>query len=382
MRPTFPAALIAISCAFGPAAAAPSQLDAAIDKAIAAMGGADNVHALKSLVLRGFHYEGAGSRDLSQSGSGNSVMARMQPGLRLVGCRPELPGCDGQWGAIAEGWDGSGGWELSWPRQRLVHTVNKAEQALRCGAEFLPLFVDYKQRGFTGTWLGPRIVLGKKTVAMKIDQAGCSSATYYFDPKNYALEMSQLTIPVHARGALRPTMAVYSKFITVAGVQWPAVSRDVDLSTGKVLDGIEWTSIQANVISDRKIFEAPETHPAGITAVVLQMLAMAAKHQSVADVMTHYQRFRATPEGKAADVSYDMNWLGYELLKVDDYSAAAAVFNQMIAENPTSSTVYVSLGDAYAQQGNRKAAVNAYDRALTLNPKNEAAKAKRAQLAG
>ena len=375
------AAVITAGCA-GPAAAAPSPVDAAIDKAVAAMGGAENVHALKSLVLRGFHYEGAASRSLPGSGSANSVMARMQPGLRLVGCRPELPGCNGQWGDIVEGWDGSRGWELNWPKQRLVRTVNKAEQALRCGAEFLPLFVDYRQRGFTATWLGPQTVLGKRTVAVKIDQAGCSSATYYFDPQSYALEMSQLTIPVHARGALRPTMAVYSKFITVNGVHWPAVSQDVDLNTGDVLDGVEWTSIQGNVITDRKIFDAPQTHPTGITTVALQMLDMAARHQGVAAMMARYDRFRATPEGKSADVSYDMNWLGYELLKVDDYPAAMAIFNRMIAENPKSSTFYVSLGDAYAQQDNRKAAVGAYDRALAQNPRDEAAKAKRAKLAG
>ena len=32
------------------------------------------------------------------------------------------------------------------------------------------------------------------------DQQGCSSAVYFFDPKTYNLLMTELTIPIHARG--------------------------------------------------------------------------------------------------------------------------------------------------------------------------------------
>ena len=44
------------------AAAQPSQLnktDDVVQKAIAAMGGIDRIHAIHSLVYRGFHYEGS-----------------------------------------------------------------------------------------------------------------------------------------------------------------------------------------------------------------------------------------------------------------------------------------------------------------------------------
>jgi len=56
----------------------------------------------------------------------------MRPDSRLVGCRPEVPTCDGQWSGIVEAFDGQHGWKLNWPKQRLVKTVNKAERALRC----------------------------------------------------------------------------------------------------------------------------------------------------------------------------------------------------------------------------------------------------------
>ncbi|MBV9882444.1 MAG: tetratricopeptide repeat protein, partial [Sphingomonadaceae bacterium] len=73
-------------------------------------------------------------------------------------------------------------------------------------------------------------------------------------------------------------------------------------------------------------------------------------------------------EGAAADTAYDMNWLGYELLKVDNYAVARAVFERVIAEHPQSAEAWDSLGDAYLQQGDRAQALAAFEHALTLDP--------------
>ena len=176
---------VVLLCICAAAQAQTNPADVVIDKAIVAMGGLDNIHAIHSLVLRGFHYEGSYPQEAVQQRKSNGVLVRMRPHYRLVGCRPEIPECGGQWGRIVESFDGQHGWELNWPKQRLVRTVNKAEQALQCGSEFDPLFIDYKQRGFTATYLGPQKILGTDTVAVRIDEQGCSSTTYFFDPKNY-----------------------------------------------------------------------------------------------------------------------------------------------------------------------------------------------------
>jgi len=279
-----------------------------------------------------------------------------------------------------ETYDGRHGWELNWPKQRLVHTVGKAEQALRCGAEFLPLFVDYRQRGFTATLLGAQELLGEHLVAVRIDQPGCSSATYYFDPASYRLRMTKLTIPIHARGASKEAVSVHKAFKTVAGVQWPALSEEIDLATGAVLGGGEWTSIEANTLDDPAIFAAPPVHPEGITAVVLDMLATTARGKPTVDVMSVYDRFRASTEGRQADVFYDLNWLGFELLKADDYPNAIAVLQRLVEENPSAASAYDSLGDAYAQQGDHAHAIAAYGQALALDASRMQTREKRRQL--
>ena len=64
-----------------------------------------------------------------------------------------------------------------------------------------------------------------------------------------------------------------------------------------------------------------------------------------------------------------MNWLGYELLKVDKYDHALAVFHQIIAENPSSAEAYGNLGEAYLQQHDKANAISAFQRAVDLGLK-------------
>lgn len=357
------------------------KTDVVIQKAIAAMGGIERIHAIRSLVLQGFHYEGSYRQEYAGSRKSNATMVRMRPGLRLVGCRPEIPECQGEWSRIVEGFDGQLGWELNWPKQRLIRTVNKAERALRCGAEFDYLFIDYKQRGFKASYLGRRMVLGREVEAIKIDQAGCSSATYYFEPKTYELEMSKLTVPLHARGDALETVSIHREFKVVNGVRLPSRSEEVNLTTGEVLGGGEWISIEPNTLEDSTIFQPPVVHPAGITAVVLEMLKAADKVNAAA-MMSQYERYRATSEGKSADVAYDLNWLGYELLKVDRYDHALAVFREIIAEDPSSAAAYENLGEAYLQKHDRGNAMAAFERAVELGSKSEDVRRKLAMLRG
>lgn len=355
------------------------RADQIIQKAVAAMGGIENIHAIHSLVFRGFHYEGSYKQEFSGSKAGDATLIRMRPGLRLVGCRPEVAICAGQWSRIVEGFDGQHGWEVNWPKQRLVRTVNKAERALRCGAQFDFLFIDYKQRGLQATYLGRKTILGKEAEAVQVDQEGCSSAIYYFDPRNFELLMNQLTIPIHARGDAVETAAVHKEFKVVNGVRLPSRSEEVNLKTGEVIDGGEWTSIETNTLQDPNIFDPPSVHPQGITAVVLEMLKNSADAPPDR-MMVSYFKFRATEEGGQADVNYDMNWLGYELLKVDKYDHALAVFRQIIVENPGSGEAYENLGEAYLQQHDKKNAISAFQKAVDLGLKSDDVRRKLATL--
>src|SRR6266536_528483 len=344
--------------------------DEVIRKAVDAMGGLERIHAIHSIVLRGFHYEGSYKQEFAGSKASNATLVRMRPGLRLVGCRPEIPTCDGQWSNIVEAFDGQHGWELNWPKQRLVKTVNKAERALRCGAEFDYLFIDYKARGFEARYLGQKTVLGRSAETVQLDQNECSSVIYYFDPRTFELMMTELAVPIHARGGAIRLIAVHKEFKSINGVRLPSRSEEINLATGEVIDGGEWTSIEANTLEDTKIFVPPAVHPTGITAVVLQMLK-SSEYSTSQQVMSEYFSFRKTDEGRHVDVIYDMNWLGYELLKVDNYDHALAVFHQIVIENPSSAEAYNNLGEAYLQEDDKKNAISAFQHAVDLGLKDD-----------
>ena len=357
-----------------------TSADAVIEKAVVAMGGLEKIHALHSLVYRGIHYEGGYRQEYATTKTSNSIMIRMRPDLRLVGCRPEVAECNGKWGGIVEGFDGQRGWELNWPKQRLVHTVNKAEHALRCGAAFDYYFIDYKQRGFQATYLGKQNVLGRDVEAIQIDRPDCGLVmVYYFDPDTYAVRMTRAQLPIHARGDAVDTIAIYTKSLDVKGVRLLSREEEVNAGTGEVIDGADWTTIEANTLNDARIFEAPEVNPTGITAVVLSMLEQAG-HDSPKAMMETYERFRKSDDGKKENVNYDMNWLGYELLKVDAYTYALPVFLQIVKEQPQSADAYENLGEAYLQKKNKAKALWAFQKSLDLGEKDESLLKKMARL--
>jgi hypothetical protein len=357
-----------------------TKADEIIQKAVDAMGGLEKIHALHSLVYSGFHYEGAYQQEYERTKTSSSVLTRMRPGLRLVGCRPEITACHGEWGRYVEGFDGERGWELNWPKQRLVRTVNKAEHALRCGAAFDYLFIDYKKRGFTATYVGKQTLLGVEVEGVNIVRPDCGAdgTTYYFDPQTYFVRMTRAAMPIHARGDAIDTVAIYTAALEVNGVRLLSREEEVNLATGDVIDGAAWTSIEANTLNDSGIFQAPAVHPSGITAVVLQMLAQSG-HETPQQMMATYAEFRHSDAGKAADTAYDLNWLGYELLKVDQYAYALPVFQQIVREHPRSADAFENLGEAYIQKKDRKRAIKTLERAVAFGA-NEAVRKKLEEL--
>ncbi len=63
-----------------------------------------------------------------------------------------------------------------------------------------------------------------------------------------------------------------------------------------------------------------------------------------------------------------VNALGYDLLGKHAFADAIAVFSVNVDANPTSANAQDSLGEAYADAGDRAKAIAAYQRAIKLNP--------------
>ena len=68
------------------------------------------------------------------------------------------------------------------------------------------------------------------------------------------------------------------------------------------------------------------------------------------------------------------NMLGYQLLGSEKHQEAIEIFQFGIRAFPESANLYDSLGEAYMRAGNKKKAVQNYEKSLELNPQNENAR--------
>lgn len=70
----------------------------------------------------------------------------------------------------------------------------------------------------------------------------------------------------------------------------------------------------------------------------------------------------------------DVNSMGYALLEIDHAAEAIALFEWNAQRFPTSSNVHDSLADGYWRSGDRARAIAGFQRAVELDPRNEAAR--------
>ena len=75
--------------------------------------------------------------------------------------------------------------------------------------------------------------------------------------------------------------------------------------------------------------------------------------------------------GISEGVEWDMNTTGYKLLADKKINEAIEVFRLNIKLYPNAWNAYDSLGEAYALAGNKKLAIENYEKSMQLNPKNE-----------
>jgi tetratricopeptide (TPR) repeat protein len=79
-------------------------------------------------------------------------------------------------------------------------------------------------------------------------------------------------------------------------------------------------------------------------------------------------------------IEYDINEIGYRFLAAKRYKEAIEVFKTNIKLYPNMWNTYDSLGEAYMMSGDKKMAIENYEKSMKLNPKSESGKAALAKL--
>lgn len=106
---------------------------------------------------------------------------------------------------------------------------------------------------------------------------------------------------------------------------------------------------------------------------VSSTLGMAFRTQGADSGAAVYRRFKSSYGDRIVSEPL-VNQLGYTLLGMGAMDAAISVFKLNTTEHPQSSNTFDSLGEALEAKGDKKAAADAYKKALAVDPANPHAK--------
>jgi hypothetical protein len=348
--------LAAALVASAASAAVPSpDVDTIIARSIVARGGAERMHAIKSLMFEhGRYAEGDHYADA------NATMMLMRPYYKVVGY-------PGQSKDFLEGYDGAA-WEWYADPGIVLHTTGAPSKAARHFADVDGPLLDYKAKGYTASLLGTQVIAGRPAYDVRIAMPDDYESDNFIDQKTYQVIATAQTAKVHAFGAEVTSRTQYSDFRPVAGVLFPFKSAEVEIATGKELGSMQWGSITANREIPVSWFSAPVYEHTPIQTFIEQLYG---QREDPSAVMWTYRIFRLAHPG--LDTSDAAETAGYQILKMDQMNTAIMLLERNARDYPNVADAAFGLGRAYAAAGRKAEARTEFEQALKINPKHERA---------
>jgi len=122
---------------------------------------------------------------------------------------------------------------------------------------------------------------------------------------------------------------------------------------------------------------------AAVAGIFSVALAMWLPNKSIADTLSatiassgidqaakQYRDLKAAAPAAYNFAEYELNALGYQLIRAKKLEEAIRIFQLNVEAYPQSSNVYDSLAEAYMDNGNKAQAIANYRKSLELNPRN------------
>ena len=279
--------------------------DQIIDRHVAAVGGYERIKAVRTIVYSGGKYSEPGF-----TGSGNAFMAISRPHYRVVG-NPEDPS-----NSIMEGYDGSP-WEYYTPPGVILRTIGHASRATR-RTDIESRLGNFHADGATVVRGEDATIEGRAAYRLSVTSRDGFQNDYFIDKESFLLLARRYHAPVHAAGASVRTEARVSDWRSVDGVLVPFHDYEVDLSTGKVLNEMQWSKIEINRELPHWWFEPPRRTRTRL-GDLLERLYL--ERMDVQAVLWSFDDFRRTyPD---VDVKAGIKFIARQMQKMGDGTAAA-----------------------------------------------------------
>ena len=196
-----------------------------------AIGGHDRLERIVTRHMWGTYSEG--------TLNAKTDIAWKRPALRRVNVH--APGFD-----YSEGFDGRT-WEYNFQKQQLVTDTGAAADAGRRGAEFDESFVDYAQKGHTVEVVGAESFANRPAHRIRVVLADGWQKEYLFDDSTGLIVALEKAMPLHATGAPVSSLTAYEDWRAEGGVLQPHRFAEHDLSSGRLMNTLQWDSIRTNV---------------------------------------------------------------------------------------------------------------------------------------
>ncbi len=318
-----------------------------VQRYIAARGGLEKLHAIRTLVFRG------------------PPRPNGKPGRQILRARPFYLSIG------SEGNDGSP-WE-AYDEYGLQPRVTDAPgAALRHTAYFDDPLVMSLEPGWAIELTGSERIGDRDTWRLRVRYPDGFTSESFVDKETWLLVARRITAPVHAFAEPVTSQAVLGDYRPVNGVLFPFSLREVDLSTGETMDTSVWQSIEANVPLAPSVFSPPARVDTPVSRLVNAIFA--ARHVP-ADALGWYHDFLRDPATAAAtDVEGAIESVGYECLKNGAIPAGTSLLEENLRAHPTSARAHFGVGRAYRAAGRETDALAEFREALRLEPALAAAR--------
>ena len=225
-----------------PHASAPSP-DAIFAHYFRAIGGRERLARVDSRHMWGVYSEG--------TLVAHTDMVWKRPAWRRVNVH--APGFD-----YSEGFDGRT-WEYSFQNQQLKLDTGVAADAGRRGAEFDESFVDYARKGHQASMIGAETFEDRQAHRVRVTLADGWEKQYLFDDSTGLILALRKAMPIHATGAPVTSVTTYEDWRAEGGVLTPHRFVERELSSGRLLNSLQWDSIRTNVdVGARELGRPPD----------------------------------------------------------------------------------------------------------------------------
>ena len=332
--------------------------DDIVARHLQARGGAERVRAVETVV-----YSHGVYREPGYQGSGGAFMAMARPYYKIVS-DPADTAAD-----FREGYDGSA-WEWYRDPGIVVRTVGAANAASRHNLDPDGPFSDYRSKGSTIERAGDNVVGGRPAYGIVLTLRDGQRSLFLIDKETFLIAAVRKAAPIHAFGAAVSSEERVSDYRSVNGVLFPFRSTEVEIATGKELNSMAWGSIETN----RKLPRGWFSPPSFVRTTLQEFLEQLYYERSDSSAIRwSYAAFRrGHPE---IDTRAGVEMVGYQMLKMGDFTGATALLTLNASDYPKSSTSAFGLGRALVAAGDTTRARQEFTRALQLDGSNKRAAA-------